>query len=121
MMNTTICMICHDKNKANNRLTQVRYLISLLQQETRLATNEQKKAAEEKMKKDPWLRLMCEEHFHCKYGMYCPHMNMGSLNMANEEVAKELVLLSCIDKNKMKSFQRYFQGNYPKAMRFITR
>ena len=37
-------------------------------------------------------------------------MNMGSLNMANEEVAKELVLLSCIDKNKMKSFQRYFQG-----------
>lgn len=120
-MNPSICIICHDKNKASNRLLQVRHLTNLLQQETRLATSKQKEMAKEKMKKDPWLRLMCEEHIHCKYGMYCPHMNLTSLNMANEELAKEIVLLSCIDKSKLQTFRHHFQGYYPKAMQFILR
>ena len=116
-----LCMSCSKKNSLSfleNKLNRVTHELDV---KTRAATDEDIKKKEEKIDKNPYLLQMCDFHASCRYGVHCNDVShkVIMINNMGREIAENLVLLSVMDKGKAKSLLSYFQGDFPKAARFL--
>ena len=121
MVHNAVCMMCRTKHSLDNELYRMNNVHNEIKRYLTNVSDEQTKAKEDLIRRNPYLLSMLDYHERCSYGIHCSDVTskVNQINHKNREIAEDLILLSVVDLQAAKRQVDWFRGYYPNAARFI--